>query len=846
MAIQLQLRVEQDSLIVTFDDQRPQQATPLAVLPSLAQLQADRFGLGRTLTTALGGEGYLLPRLDNDPDNLLLLQCDDGADGFAWEFAACADGQFLCVKTGMLRLLERDAHPARAAGPLNFVALAADPLVDEQGRPRDGQRLDLDNELKAIRATLQECGKELDARRVPPTRQELNNALLQGPALLHLTCHGNVVTTPSGPQAMLWLEKPDASPDPLSGGDLLNMATRGVLRLVLLSACLTATGTQANLARALVHSGVPAAIGMQGTFPDPLSDDLAAALYAPLLLGYPLGEALRQARLALAISKFPETSGLLAGYVTRNSWQTGLELREGTPRVARLGKPGRLALGGEIQPPRPLLGRSLELHQLARLFSGSQRVVTLAGTGGMGKTALAAAFAERFAWRWPRGVQAYSFASGVDYASFSSALLRALEGEERAQQAATQPESVWREAILRGAAEWDGLWLFDNYESVSQGLREGLPAAAAIHRLVADLASGGARLLLTSREQPAGLDGERLFPEKTSLPGLGAEAGAQLFLRHSSKADPNEESDQALARAIQAAAEGHPLAIALLAGEYDVSPVAREKFLGEWQSELNSAHRASLAGHHTTFTIAFARSYDHLDAPLQNALTRLSVFPFPFLAQALAVLDGTLPTQAVDGAPDSLQRARQTLDELARRSLLEVDASFDDGSPASWRFQPALRQEAARRAAAPDAQQQQGYAAYGAWLAQRGYADIHSDLGLNRLVRLSMPVLEAASAALDGSERLWHIRRLAWLKNAWGDTRTAFDLLEAALSPSLPDPAADKESAQVQSAIRYQLADIYNTRGDLERALALYQERKHALRRGTPKDENIVELGTVG
>ena len=37
-----------------------------------------------------------------------------------------------------------------------------------------------------------------------------------------------------------------------------------------------------------------------------------------------------------------------------------------------------------------------------------KKVVTIVGTGGMGKTALAAAFAERFAWLWPRGVRAFS------------------------------------------------------------------------------------------------------------------------------------------------------------------------------------------------------------------------------------------------------------------------------------------------------------------------------------------------------------------------------------------------------------------------------------------------------
>ncbi len=111
----------------------------------------------------------MLDRLQSDADNLLLLRCDDTANLLAWEFATCSDGQFLCIKAGMLRTVEHDAPPASGSGALNFVALAADPLVDENGQPRQGYRLDLDNEMKAIRATLVNCGRSIEAKRIPPT-----------------------------------------------------------------------------------------------------------------------------------------------------------------------------------------------------------------------------------------------------------------------------------------------------------------------------------------------------------------------------------------------------------------------------------------------------------------------------------------------------------------------------------------------------------------------------------------------------------------------------------------------------------------------------------------------------
>src|SRR6266498_2044303 len=246
MAITLNLHVEADQLIVDFDDQYESVQTPIESLPAINRLQADPFTHGKTLANALCGEKYLLKRLQTDPDNLILLNCDDIADSFAWEFATCSDGQFLCIKAGMLRIVERDVPPIAGDGAINFVALMADPLVDQNRNlflvrdgdgnlKEDNRRLDLDNEMRAIRATLQNCGKSLEAKRIPPIREELYGALRKGPAILHLSCHGNVVPTGNGPMAVLSLEKKDGSHDPFAGSDLMN-TKRGILRLVLLSA----------------------------------------------------------------------------------------------------------------------------------------------------------------------------------------------------------------------------------------------------------------------------------------------------------------------------------------------------------------------------------------------------------------------------------------------------------------------------------------------------------------------------------------------------------------------------------------------------------------------------------
>ena len=87
-----------------------------------------------------------------------------------------------------------------------------------------------------------------------------------------------------------------------------------------------------------------------------------------------------------------------------------------------------------------------------------------------------------------------------------------------------------------------------------------------------------------------------------------------------------------------------------------------------------------------------------------------------------------------------------------------------------------------------------------------------------------MDAMEKATNSLQGAERLWHIHRLAWLKNAWGETRLAFDLLNSAISETLSDVETDLESAKVESSLRFELAKICVTHGDLDRALELYEE----------------------
>jgi tetratricopeptide (TPR) repeat protein len=842
MTVHVTLRSDGDDLIVSLDGEQVADPVPLADLPALPALVAAPYVEGGALTRAVGGD-ELLARLDADPDRLLLLEAaDERAAAIPWEYAALGGRQFLGCRYGLVRLVDRAADPAPPPDTLRFLVLGADPLVDGEGNAREGYRLATDRELRAIRRTLKGSEVDLVAQRIPPTADRLHAALMRGPAVLHVTCHGTVIDTDRGPMAMLLLEDESGGASFLHGPDLANLPTRGALRLIVLSACKTASPSpwegdgggegdhDATLARALVRNGIPAAIGMQGKFPDEHSDDFAVPLYRHLLAGRPLSEALRQARVALSgVSQDAACAGLPVCYVAREAWGP-LPLRPGPPNVPdSLRLPGDVRLAPEVEAPRPLHGRNAELHGLARLYAPrprgeAARVVTVVGSGGVGKTALAAGFAERFGWRWPDGVLGLSFAAGEpDAARFRADLLRGLLGEAAAQSLADAPAGEQARLILERLRDRDGLLLLDNYESVLQGLEEGDARAAEVHRLVARAARGGASLLLTSRQQPAKLRGERVFPRSDRpLPGLAVDPGAALFLEHSTRATDEGEEGRSLAQRVADVTEGHPLAVALLAGEYDDSPVSAAEFLAGWGEELAQAEDYGLAGHHRTFAAAFDRSYRRLRPALRDRLRALSRFPFPFFAEGAAAMWGLSP-----GDEDDVAAAREELHRLTQRSLLEVAGQFEGGTPATYRFQPALRQAVMRRVAEEErAALEAGFAAYGAWLARRGYGDIHKDPALARVVRLSMEALEAATERLAGEERLWHVRWLVWLKGAYGQTREAYDLLESVLpiGRPLPDGHAEPEAARVESSLRYELAKLCLTRGDLDRALALYQE----------------------
>ena len=166
------------------------------------------------------------------------------------------------------------------------------------------------------------------------------------------------------------------------------------------------------------------------------------------------------------------------------------------------------------EPPRPataFLGRRQELHGLIALLETKvDRLVTLTGPGGIGKTRLALQAAAEISEAYPDGVWWTPLAPIREVASILPAVAQTLGAAEDQARPSL-------EAVVDRIAGRRMLLLFDNAEHLLPGL------AAELSALVG--ACPSVRLLVTSRERLQ-VAAEVAFP----VPPLSPPDGERLFL----------------------------------------------------------------------------------------------------------------------------------------------------------------------------------------------------------------------------------------------------------------------------------------------------------------------------
>ncbi len=322
--------------------------------------------------------------------------------------------------------------------------------------------------------------------------------------------------------------------------------------------------------------------------------------------------------------------------------------------------------------PAPLFGREEEVATLLRLLSG-HRLVTVAGPGGVGKTALVAAALHALPPAQGVRVRWVDLHAQDSAEHLPTTLEQAIEPVGAAAGAPLLLVLDGAEHLLDAVAQWASQW------------QDALP---------------GLRLLVTSQavlqlEEEHVLRLEPL-PTPDGLVDMATAAGyacVQLFEREAQAADQrfslmdtNIASVVRICRQLQ----GHPLAIRLAAQRAHVLGLeALQTHLPQHLDLLRNASRGA-PGRQLSLTAAFDWSFQLLRDNERRVLCRLSVFKGRFtLSQAMRVAAD--PALAGEGALDEWA----VIDILARlvdRSLISLDRDLAGG----YHLAPTIRHFAAQ------------------------------------------------------------------------------------------------------------------------------------------------------
>jgi predicted ATPase len=309
------------------------------------------------------------------------------------------------------------------------------------------------------------------------------------------------------------------------------------------------------------------------------------------------------------------------------------------------------------------VGRELELKQISDVLV-DRRLITLTGTGGVGKTRLALQLAADGAPNFPAGVWLCELGPASDPVSMLGQVGAALGSVPRN----TSPVDSLSDFIGNRRL----LLIFDNCEHV-------LDAAADLaERLL--LACREVKILATSREA-LDVAGERVFRIRSlKIPDVEATveeltqiASSRLFLERAEAAGAslrlNHEDRRAVAD-ICRRLDGIPLAIELAAARtIAMSPSEVAALLDERFRLLTGGRRASVE-RHQNLRATIDWSYSLLSATEQRVFNCLGVFPASFdgsAAQAVST-DDDIDNWAIVDALTSLVAKSMITAEHGRQS----------------------------------------------------------------------------------------------------------------------------------------------------------------------------------
>jgi predicted ATPase/class 3 adenylate cyclase len=469
----------------------------------------------------------------------------------------------------------------------------------------------------------------------------------------------------------------------------------------------------------------------------------------------------------------------------------------------------------------PLIGRNEEIERLRALIV-SNTLVTITGTGGVGKTRLALEAGAQLLDGFADGVWLVELAAISDPVMVPGAVNSALGVDASTDQTPMA-------ALISRVKRQELMLLLDNCEHVIDAVAQLVEAVLAVAPKVR---------VVTSSQEPLGIAGEQVFrlpslalPEGSALSAETAlQSGAvQLFVERARAADPRfllDDRNASTVAAICRRLDGIALAIEMAA--------ARVQMLGvdKLAEKLDERFRVLTGGRRTALprqqTLRATLDWSHglLSDAERRVLRRASIFSGGFTLDAASAV-------IADESIDEFEVIDQ-LSHLVARSLVVAD---DTESGTRYRLLETTRAYALEKLAEADETRrcEQRHAEYYERMYSKGYADWYAYTDLEwRLAYL--PDRDNLRTALDwafgpdgdialgialsaGAVRLWRHMSLV----SEGRQR-----LEAAL-PHVTSGTPALHAARIWEGVgqMWSDGDVNRSLMGYERAVALYRELGH-------------------
>src|ERR1700734_2745620 len=281
-----------------------------------------------------------------------------------------------------------------------------------------------------------------------------------------------------------------------------------------------------------------------------------------------------------------------------------------------------------------MLGRDDDLAKVTALL-GENRVVTLRGPGGIGKTRVAGELGRRLIPRFPGGVKLIDLAPVKEPAGVAGAVASALGVTQRSSEALI-------EAIAKRLGKQPCLLIFDTCERMIDPLAELIATLAPRVPNLSVLATSQRRFKvpLGKLTEVGGLPVP--LPEATAEPEgsaarIGGYGAVQLFVDRVSATDDRFEltdKNSAAVAEICRRVGGNPLSLELAAGR--VRGLRIDGVLARLDRLPAILNKGSPVGpeRHVSLSNLLDWSYGTLNAAEQAAFCRLGIFPADFSADA--------------------------------------------------------------------------------------------------------------------------------------------------------------------------------------------------------------------